>query len=64
MGIGALLLKLRQTFEHGVRAAYYRDIVRHRITSTEPIRDLTDTTSEIHVLTSSEDWVGCVPIIV
>ena len=58
MGIGALLLKLRQTFEHGVRAAYYRDIVRHRITSTEPIRDLTDTTCEIHVLTSSDDWLN------
>jgi hypothetical protein len=58
MPIGRLLLKFRQTFEHGIRTAYYRDIVRHRITSTKPVQDLTDTTCEIHVLTSSDDWVN------
>jgi len=58
MGIGSLVLQLRQTFEHGVRTAYYRDIVRPRITATAPVRGLKETTCEIHVLTSSEDWLN------
>lgn len=57
---GAALLKFRQTFGYGLRVAYYRDVVRRRILSSEPIIGLTDRTCEIHVLTSSADWLNLV----
>lgn len=60
MSPGALLLQVRQTFQHGVRAAYYRDVVRPRILSTPPVEGTNDTTCGIHVLTSLADWVNLV----
>ena len=50
MGLGALYLRLHQTFGHGFAAAYYRDMVRPRILQTPPIRQTTDKSCEIHVL--------------
>ena len=57
---GAWLLWFRQKFGHGLRVAYYRDIVRPRILDTPPITNTTDKTAEIHVLTSNEDWLNLV----
>lgn len=57
---GAVLQNIRQTFGHGLGAAYYRDIVRQRILLTLPIRGTVDRSSEIHVLTSAQDWLNLV----
>jgi len=56
---GALLLWLRQKFGHGLRTAWYRDVVRPRILQTSPVVD-TDNKCEIHVLTSAQDWLNLV----
>jgi hypothetical protein len=57
---GAIWLRCRQKFEHGLRVAWYRDVVRPRILSTSPIVGTTDKRCEIHVLTSKEDWLNLV----
>jgi hypothetical protein len=57
---GALWLRFRQKFGHGLRVAWYRDVVRPRILATPPIADTTDNRCEIHVLTSSGDWLNLV----
>lgn len=56
--LGPLYMKFNQTFEHGLMVAYYRDIVRKRILDTPPVTSTTSNTCEIHVLTSSNDWLG------
>jgi hypothetical protein len=57
---GALWLKLHQKFGHGLRVAWYRDVVRPRILSTLPIEGTTDQRCEIHVLTSKQDWLNLI----
>ena len=57
---GALLLRFRQKYGHGVRTAYYRDVVRPRILQTSPIGETADKTCEIHVLTSAQDWLNLI----
>lgn len=57
---GALWLKLNQKFEHGLRVAWYRDVVRPRILNTPPIADTSDHRFEIHVLTSRRDWLNLI----
>jgi hypothetical protein len=57
---GALLLRFRQKFGHGLRVAWYRDVVRPRILKTAPVEGLNDLTCEIHVLTSESDWLNLV----
>ncbi len=57
---GAILLKLRQKFGHGLGTAYYRDIVRPRILKTPPVEGTTDLRCEIHVLTYSQDWLNLI----
>ena len=57
---GALLLKFRQTFEHGFRTTYYRDIVRPKILNTLPIVANDASCCEIHVLTSAQDWLNLI----
>src|SRR5215467_4035129 len=57
---GALRLRCHQKFGHGLRVAWYRDVVRPRILATPPIEDTTDQRCEIHVLTSKEDWLNLV----
>lgn len=54
---GALLLTFRQKFGHGMRVAYYRDVVRSQILRTPAIPKTDDSTCEIHVLTSTRDWM-------
>jgi hypothetical protein len=57
---GALRLRFRQKFGHGLRVAWYQDIVRPRILSTTPIMGTTDNRCEIHVLTSKRDWLNLI----
>lgn len=57
---GALWLRYRQTFGHGVRVAWYRDVVRRRILRTPPVEQTTDLRCEIHVLTSQHDWLNLI----
>ncbi len=60
MALGALALRLRAKFEHGLRVAYYRDVVRPRILQTRPVEGLDVPCCEIHVLTSQQDWLNLV----
>jgi hypothetical protein len=55
---GALYLKWRQTFGHGLRVAYFRDVVRRRILRSSPVIGNLDDRCEIHVLTSHRDWLN------
>jgi hypothetical protein len=57
---GALWLRLNQKFAHGLRVAWYRDVVRPRILNTPPIADTSDHRYEIHVLTSRHDWLNLI----
>ncbi len=57
---GKLWLNLHQKFGNGLRVAWYRDVVRPRILSTIPIEDTTDRQCEIHVLTSTKDWLNLI----
>jgi hypothetical protein len=57
---GALRLRFKQKFDHGVRVAWYRDVVRPRILRTPPVEDTKDDGCEIHVLTSKHDWLNLV----
>lgn len=56
---GAIWLWLRQKFGKGLDVAWYRDVIRPRILGTDPVRDTSDKTCEIHVLTSAADWLNC-----
>jgi len=57
---GALWLRLHQKYGHGLRVAWYRDVVRPRILATPPIVDTTNKRCEIHVLTSARDWLNLI----
>jgi hypothetical protein len=58
--IGAIALQVRQRFGHGLRTAYYRDVVRSRILEAPPVSDTNDDSCEIHALTSEQDWLNLV----
>lgn len=60
MSIGSLVQRFRSRFGHGLRVAYYRDVVRPRILRTPAVTGLTDGRCEIHVLTSKSDWLNLV----
>ena len=60
MSLGSLALKIRTKYQHGVGAAYYKDVVRNRILDTQPIAQTSDRTCEIHVFTCSQDWLNLV----
>jgi hypothetical protein len=55
---GAWWLKFRQTYGKGLTVARYRDRVRPRILQSSPCVGLTDSSAEVHVLTSSQDWLN------
>jgi hypothetical protein len=57
---GAILLRFRQKFGHGLCVAWYRDVVRPRILNTPPIANTVDGQCEIHVLTSAQDWLNLI----
>ncbi len=54
---GRLIYLLKLKFGHGLRAAWYRDVIRPQILATPAVRT-TDDTCEIHVLTSQGDWLN------
>lgn len=54
---GRLAYLLQKKIQGGLRAAWYRDVIRPRILDTPPIRTL-DRTCEIHALTSAGDWLN------
>lgn len=58
MPLGRLLLHLRTKYGHGLRCAYYRDVVRPRILQTPPVADTADRACEIHILTCAGDWLN------
>lgn len=58
MSIGSALLRIRQAFSPDLRTAYYREWVRPKIRETGPVTGLTDDACEIHVLTSSDDFLN------
>jgi len=58
MSLGSIALGFRQKFRHGLRVAYYRDVVRKRILETAPVEATHDRCVEIHVLTSAGDWLN------
>ncbi|MGF1495094.1 MAG: hypothetical protein ACFBSC_22155 [Microcoleaceae cyanobacterium] len=60
MSLGALVLNIRQKYEHGWQTAHLRDTVRWRILDTKPIKNTTDQTCEIHVLTYEKDWLNLI----
>ncbi|MGH9802348.1 MAG: hypothetical protein ACRD82_18445, partial [Blastocatellia bacterium] len=60
MSLGSVYLKFRQTFDHGLGTAYYRDVVRPRILKTHPVEGTTDSRCEIHALTYSQDWLNLI----
>lgn len=55
-----MALKVRQKYKHGVKVAYYRDVVRPRILETRPITNTTSSACEVHVFTSSKDWMNLI----
>src|SRR5262245_52414721 len=57
---GALRLWFSRVFGHGLRVAWYRDVVRWRILETPPITETSDYRCEIHVLTSRHDWLNLI----
>jgi hypothetical protein len=60
MSIGYLLLRIRQKYKHGLQTTFYRDHVRQKILTSKPVTDTTDTTCEIHVLTSTTDLLNLI----
>jgi hypothetical protein len=60
LSIGSLIYRFRVKYGHGLRVAYYRDVVRPRILQTRPLEGLDDRRCEIHVLTSQQDWLNLI----
>lgn len=58
MSLGSIWLKTRMTLGHGLRVAYWRDVVRPRILQTRPVVGNTDYSCELHVLSSEKDWMN------
>jgi len=56
--LGRALYLTRTKLHHGLRAAYYRDVVRPWILATPPFEQTDDARCEIHVLTSNDDWLN------
>jgi hypothetical protein len=54
---GQFLRTLKGKFQHGLRTAYYRDIVCQRILQTRPVVRTDNPWCEVHVMTSKVDWL-------
>lgn len=50
--------KIIYKYRHGFKTAYYRDRVRPRILGSPPVKRLGGDQCEIHVYTSSDDWLN------
>ena len=57
---GRFIYLLKTKFRQGLRVAYYRDGVRHRILALPPVTQEEDRRCEIHVLTSDDDWLNLI----
>ena len=57
---GRFIYLLKTKFRQGLRVAYYRDGVRHRILALPPVTPEEDRRCEIHVLTSDDDWLNLI----
>ena len=55
---GALLLRFRTKYKHGLATARLRDVVRPRILETAPVHGANARHCEIHVLTSAQDYLN------
>jgi hypothetical protein len=60
MSIGSLILKLKQNYKHGLTVAFYRDYVRNKVLEIKPIENTCNSLCELHVLTSTKDWLNLV----
>ncbi|WP_016953298.1 hypothetical protein [Anabaena sp. PCC 7108] len=60
MSIGSIIYQIRKKYEHGLETAYYRDTVRKKILGSQAITNTSDTSCEIHVFTSANDWLNLV----
>jgi hypothetical protein len=58
--LGSVVLKFREKYGDGLRAAYFRDHVRRKILTTGPTGHSNASACEIHVLTSSGDWLNLI----
>lgn len=56
--LGKVLYRYKQRFGHGFRTAWFRDVVRPRILASGPVSAEDVSICEIHVLTSSQDWMN------
>jgi hypothetical protein len=57
---GRTVYLLKMKFGDGMRAAWYRDVVRPRILAEVPLELPEDNSCEIHALTSENDWLNLV----
>ncbi len=57
---GRLAWSLRSRFSHGLRVAYYRDVVRRQVLRTCPVDTAQGGAAEIHALTSGQDWLNLI----
>ncbi|MEQ1948432.1 MAG: hypothetical protein ABL995_14670 [Bryobacteraceae bacterium] len=56
---GALLLRLRQRTQGGLKTSWFREVVRPRILKATPLTGTNDhAICEVHLLTSKEDWLN------
>lgn len=55
---GRFAYSIRRRFGHGLKAAWFRDVVRPRILKSMPIEADDRSHCEIHVLTSATDWLN------
>ena len=58
--LGRLAYTVRSNYRHGLPTAYYRDVVRPRILRTPALTGTGSNVCEIHVLTSSGDWLNLI----
>jgi hypothetical protein len=58
--LGRIAYRVRSSYRHGLPTAYYRDVVRSRILQTPAIAGTSSNACEIHVLTTSGDWLNLI----
>lgn len=57
---GRALYLFKTKFGHGLKAAWYRDVVRQTILAARAYPETDDRSCEIHVLTSAADWLNLI----
>lgn len=57
-GVGRLWYRLSTRFRHGPLTAWRRDVTRWKILASSPVGPLSDDSVELHVLTSTADWIN------